>query len=80
LNELNKYEFAAWCVDQLQEGRIYAHINAFDFKKIKRLALQSGFSRVERNQHLSSGYSALRKKPIDKLRHNYIALYVDVIK
>ncbi len=80
LRKLDKYAFAKWCASLLEPNRIYAHINAYDYEKVKDMLLNAGFDSVGRSSFRNSAIEELRKSCFDLENHSWMSLYVEAIK
>ena len=79
VQNLNKYEFVKWCVSIIPQNAPYkAHVNGYDFKKIKRIIKTAGFHNITRSKYRKSSSLILRNKAFD----NYpaISLFVEAFK
>ena len=69
LNELNKYEFAKWCLSQLKSNRIYDHINGYDINKLSAMLKKAGFKKVKRCKYRESEIKDFRLPCFEKSKH-----------
>lgn len=79
LQSLNKYEFVHWCVEKIPQNATYkAHINGFDFAKLKKFLSQTGFRKIEKSSYKSSTVPELRHNNFDN--KPMVSLYVEAQK
>jgi hypothetical protein len=66
LQSLNKYEFVNWCVNQIPNDALYkAHINGFDFEKMKKFLSETGFNNIVKSDYRGSAALELRHERFD---------------
>jgi hypothetical protein len=79
LKTLPKYEFISWCVSNIPKNATYkAHVNGYDFYKMKKILKQAGFSRIVRSSYRKSSIPAMRGPAFDN--RPAVSLYVEAIK
>ncbi len=79
IEQLDRYEFVKWCVEQIPDDAPYkAHVNGYDFPKLRLLFEQAGFEKVERSSYRKSAVGALRHRAFDN--YPIISLYVEAYK
>jgi ubiquinone/menaquinone biosynthesis C-methylase UbiE len=79
LRELDDYDFVKWCVSLIPENAHYkAHVNGYDYKKLKKIFEQAGFTNIKRSQYRNSSSGRLRKWAFD--RYPLISLFVEAFK
>lgn len=79
LKSLDKYEFLSWCVSQIPEDATYkAHVNGYDYKKLRRVLSSVGFSKIIKSDYRRSIVPILRDKDFDN--RPVVSLYVEAIK
>lgn len=77
---LSKEDFIRWCVSMIPKDASYiAHVNGYDFEKMKEVLESSGFNEIKKSSYRSS--------MDEELRHEYnfdnypvISLFVECIK
>lgn len=79
LRELDKYGFCRWCVSKIPEDATYkAHINAYDFDKLKKFLSISGFRDIERSGYRQSSVPVMRTAAFDN--RPIVSLYIEARK
>lgn len=79
LKSLNKYEFVKWCASLIPEDAQYkAHVNAYDFDKIRSFLKEAGFKEVARSEYRRSSVAELRKRAFDT--RPVASLFVEAFK
>jgi len=85
--ELDKYEFAKWCVSLLNKDKItkdtnLGHINAFDFSKLERMLYAAGFSKVTLKTATEYDSSDFRKPEFNRIekRLDWLCVFVEAQK
>jgi SAM-dependent methyltransferase len=86
-SELDKYEFAKWCVsllnkDKIQKDTNLGHINAYDYSKLEKMLYSAGFSKVKLKAATQYDNPAYAKSEFDKIerRLEWICLFVEAQK
>jgi hypothetical protein len=78
-NSLDKYDFVSWCISQIPENAPYkAHINGYDYDKIRRFLFSTGFSNVIKSDYRKSTVPVFREKPFDNRQK--VSLFVEATK
>jgi len=78
LKTLDKHGFAKWCVSKIPPSAEYkAHVNAYDFFKLKDLLLHTGFVDIVKKQYRESN-TVMGSALFD--HHPIISLYVEARK
>lgn len=80
LRRMDKYEFARWCVSQLEPGRVCAHVNAFDYSKLENMLTKAGFEKVTRSDFRQSQVAKLRRPEFDLDYRKSFSLYVEATR
>jgi len=76
---LDNNGFVSWCVSLIPNAAPYkAHVNGFDFDKLKTMLTQSGFSNVVKSGYKQSSLAELKEDRFDN--RPTISLYVEAIK
>lgn len=79
LRALDKYQFITWCAGLIPEDAPYkAHVNGYDFAKLKKFIKEVGFRKVVKSEHRKSSAKILREKAFDNCP--VVSLFVDVFK
>lgn len=65
-NSLERYEFCNWCVKQIPDDAPYkAHVNAYDFEKLKAFLDSIGFREIRKSGYRQSSVKVLRSSVFD---------------
>lgn len=76
---LDKYEFVKWCVSVIPRDAPYkAHVNGYDFEKLKRHIKAAGFRNIIRSKYQESSFTILRNKAFDNCP--IISLFIEAFK
>jgi len=79
LGSLDKYEFVRWCVSLIPADAPYkAHVNGYDFPKLKSFLEASGFGEVVRSEHRGSSVPTMRTTAFDN--RPMVSLFVEAFK
>ena len=79
LQSLGKYEFVKWCVSLIPSDVPYrAHVNGYDFDKLRSFLEIAGFSQVVRSSYRNSSIPLLREKAFDN--RPIISLFVEAFR
>ncbi len=58
---LDKYGFVNWCAGLIPKSATYiAHVNGYDFEKLRSLLKKAGFKRIVRSKYMGSSVQMLR--------------------
>ena len=75
----DKYDFCRWCSSKIPEDAPYkAHINAYDFTKLKDFLSRCGFKDVQKSDYRQSSVPSMRGVAFDN--RPVISLYVEARK
>lgn len=76
---LEKYEFVKWCASLIPQDAPYkAHVNGYDFKKLKTLIKAAGFLNIKRSKYQKSSLIILRNKAFDN--RPLVSLFIEAFK
>lgn len=76
-NDINKV--VSWCVDQIPNDAHYkAHVNGFNFEKLKGMLEVAGFKNIKRSNFRKSSVAELRSPCFDN--RATVSLYVESVK
>ena len=79
LEELDKYSFCRWCVSLIPDDAPHrAHVNAYDFAKLKTFLSSCGFTDVRRSAYRQSLIPTMRSAAFDV--RPVVSLYVEALK
>jgi len=79
LVSLTKYDFVRWCVSLIPKEAVYrAHVNGYDFDKLRSFLIQAGFSKVVRSTYRGSAIPSLRRKAFDNRPR--VSLFVEAFR
>ena len=76
---LDKYAFAKWCVSLIPKNASYkAHVNAYDFQRIKKFLNEARFLKVLKSTYRGSKLETMRTIEFDN--RPIVSLYVEAFK
>jgi len=76
---LDKYAFAKWCVSLIPKNASYkAHVNAYDFQRIKKFLNEARFLKVLKSTYRGSKLKTMRTIEFDN--RPIVSLYVEAFK
>jgi SAM-dependent methyltransferase len=76
---LDKYSFCKWCVSLIPQNATYkAHINAFDYDKLRLILKKIGFRRIYKSRFRKSRLKIMQATEFDN--RPIVSLYIEAIK
>jgi len=79
LDKMNKYDFCEWCVSLIPKEAPYrAHVNAYDYDKLKDFLKDMGFKNIKKSKYRKSSNAILTNKMFDNRPR--VSLFIEAHK